>query len=201
VGISRIVEHILISLLPWLVGGIVGGGLGALCALVGRALFSALPWLRKVSILVPWRGVLMALLLLACSPLLIARLGIGPTTGGVMVGLTMLLLSAAFVGVALLDHWVRPPLAVRLVGTVRTLATASVLVAAVVGAFGGGGLGFAAFQAIRLLEYRLAWTAWLAMVALALLADVLLGAIQLVTAIVAARRERAQPAAAAEAAT
>jgi ABC-type proline/glycine betaine transport system permease subunit len=40
-------EHLLISLVPWLVGVIAGGSLGYACALTARSLFSAFPSLRS----------------------------------------------------------------------------------------------------------------------------------------------------------
>ena len=60
-------EHLMISLLPWLVGVFVGGSLGYICARVIHGLFSALPRLRRPSTLVPWRTAVMTLPLL--SPL------------------------------------------------------------------------------------------------------------------------------------
>ena len=49
-----VVEYFLISWIPWLIGIVVGGGLGVLCALGIRAIFSARPALHRPLMLLPW---------------------------------------------------------------------------------------------------------------------------------------------------
>jgi osmoprotectant transport system permease protein len=189
----RIVEHLLISLLPLLAGVAVGGGLGAVCALVVRALFSALPGLRKLSILLPWRTILMGLLLLIWTPFIAIRLGIGVATGAVTVGLVMFLLALVFTVAALTEHWHPSPLAIRLLAGARTLAAASGVIAAGAGFVGGGGIGFLMIQGMNLLQYDLAWKGWLVIVILALVLDLLLGIVQLIVFHGLEKRDRVEP--------
>jgi hypothetical protein len=180
-GIGRsIVEHLLISLLPLFASLIVGGGLGAVCALVLRTLLTAAPGLRKVIILLPWRTILVGLLLLIWTPFMVIRLGIGPTAGGLTVGLILCLLALVFTTGVPLEHWFPSPLAIRLLAGVRMLATASGVIAATAGFVGGGGVGHLMRQGMALLRLDLTWKGWLVVVILALILDVLIGVVQLV---------------------
>ncbi len=177
-NISTFGEHLLISLVPWLAGAIVGGGLGYACALVVRRLFSTFPGLRKASMLLPWRTVAVTLPLL--SPLVAILVGLGTVAGAVMVGLFVLLFALPFTVVILLEQWYPSPLAVRLIAGAKTLATASVAVAAVGPPMaGGGGAGVLIFQGMRLLDYAQMLRGFSVVVFLALTLDVLLGVLQL----------------------
>ena len=175
-----VVEHLLISLVPWLAGVALGGGLGYLCAILVRALFSSFPNLSKPAMLLPWRAILMSFLLLVLSPASVAIFGLGPMAGAVVVGLSMLLLAMPLAASILLENWYPSPLAVRLVGGLRTLATASVVVAVGAGVFGGGGLGPSMIESVQLLQYGRALEGWLVIIALALVLDLLLGIPQLI---------------------
>jgi len=185
-----VVEHLLISLVPWLAGVVLGGGLGYLCAILVRVLFSSFPDLSKPSMLLPWRAILMSLLLLVLSPASVAILGLGPMAGAVVVGLSMLLLAMPLTAAILLENWYPSSLSVRLVGGLRTLATASVVVAVGAGVFGGGGLGSSMMESVRLLQFGRALEGWLAILALAVLLDLLLGIPQLIAF---RKSEEAQP--------
>ncbi|MDH4138063.1 MAG: hypothetical protein OEW09_15295 [Anaerolineae bacterium] len=180
-NVSTFGEHLLISLVPWLAGAIVGGGLGYACALVARRLFSTFPGLRKASMLLPWRTAAVTLPLL--SPLVVILVGLGIVAGAVMVGLFVLLFALPFTVVILLEQWYPSPLAVRLIAGAKTLATASVAVAAVGPPMaGGGGAGVLIFQGMRLLDYAQMLRGFSVVVFLALTIDVLLGVLQLLFA-------------------
>jgi len=185
---SRVVEHFLMSLIPWIVGVIVGGGLGVACALVVRLIFSTLPRLRWLSALIPWRTIVMGLLVVVWTPFIVARFGLGPTAGGAMVGLSMLLLGFSVIGGMLVEHWHPSPLAVRLIGAGRTLVTGAVVLAVGAGFVGGGGIGFVVMQAFRLLEYRMAWTGIGAVVGLLLVLDLAFGVPQVIVGYVVESR-------------
>lgn len=175
---SVIIDHVLISVVSWLVGMIVGGGLGCLCALAAHGLFSVLPVLRKLAMLLPGRTLVVGLLLFVWSPIIPVRIGIGPEAGMIMAGLLMFLLALPFTIVVLLEYWHPSTLVVRLVAGARTLAIASVAVAAAVGVLGGGGIGQFLIQCMQLLRWNQAFTGWLILVVLALIPDVLLGILQ-----------------------
>jgi len=187
---SKVLEHVFISLLPLIVGLVLGGGLGVACALIARLLLNALPGLRKIAILVPWRTVLVTLILLIWVPFLAIRLGLGVKTGAISVGLIIFLVGwAATIGM-LIEHWFPAPLGVRIIAGIRTVATASGPIAAGVGLMGGGGLGFLIIQGMRLLNYKLAWQGLLAVAILTLALDLVVGAVQLVVSYVVGGREK-----------
>lgn len=178
-NVSILTEHLLISLVPWLVGVVIGGGLGYACALAARSLFSRFPALRRGSTLLPWRTVAVTLPLL--SPLVVIAVGLGPTAGAIIVGLFVFVFALPFTVVTLLEQWYLASLVVRLIARARTLATASVAVAAIGPPMaGGGGAGVLIFQqGMRLLDYPQMLRGFSVVVIVALVADLVLGALQL----------------------
>ncbi len=85
--ISVIGQHLLISILPWLIGTVVGGGLGYACAIVARSVVSTHPGLRRAVMLLPWRTIAVTLTLVALlSPLTVEHFGLGLEAGQVSVG-------------------------------------------------------------------------------------------------------------------
>ena len=180
ISAAAIVEHVLISWLPWLIGIAVGGGLGALCALGNRAVLSARPALRRPSVLLPWRTLVMGCLMATWSPFLVTLLGLGPITGAIMVGASVCLLTMAFTTSTLVETWHPSPLGVHLIAGARTLAVASGLIAVGLGLLGGGGLGYGILEAARLEQYNVMWKGLLAVLALALVLDLGLGVVQMI---------------------
>jgi ABC-type proline/glycine betaine transport system permease subunit len=177
-NISTFGEHLLISLVPWLAGAVVGGGLGYVCALAARRLFSAFPGLRRASNLLPWRTVVVTLPLL--SPYVVTLVGLGLAAGAVMVGLFVFLVALPLTVVTLLEQWYPSPLVLRFIARIRTLATASVAVAAVgPPVAGGGGAGVLIFEGMRLLDHAQMLRGFSIVVLLALMIDILLGILQL----------------------
>jgi ABC-type proline/glycine betaine transport system permease subunit len=171
-------EHLLISLVPWLVGVIAGGSLGYACALTARSLFSAFPSLRSVSMLLPWRVFAVTVPLL--SPLIPVVLGLGTLAGATMVALLVLLVALPFTASTLLEHWYPSPLGVRLISGFRSLAAASVAVGTWIPMVAGsGGAGVLIFrEGWQLLDYSLVLRGLCVVALLALVADVLLGVLQ-----------------------
>jgi len=173
-------DHLLISLVPWLAGTVVGGGLGYACALVARSLFSALPGSRRASMLLPWRTVAVTLALVALvSPIIVIRVGLGRVAGMISVGIFVFAFALPFTVGTLLEHWYPSPLVVRLIAGSRILATASVAVAIVGCLPGSGGAGALIFQGMRLLDYPQMFRGFSVVALLSLIIDVLLGALQL----------------------
>jgi hypothetical protein len=178
ISTAAVVAHVLITWIPWLIGIAVGGGLGVLCGLGIRAIFSARPALRRPLLLLPWRTVVMGLLMVVWSPVIASLLGLGPIAGGVMVGASVCLLALAFTATMLGERWHPSPLGAQLIGGARTLAVASGLIAAGVGLAGGGGVGHLILAGARALQYGLMWKSLLVVLALALVLDLLLGMAQ-----------------------
>jgi ABC-type proline/glycine betaine transport system permease subunit len=180
ISAAAVVVHLLISWIPWLIGITVGGGLGALCALGIRAVLSARPVFRRPLVLLPWRTLVMGCLMATWSPFLVGLLGIGPITGGVMVGGSVCLLAMAFTAATLVENRHPSPLGVHLIAGTRTLAVASGLIAAGVGLLGGGGLGYTVMEATRLQQYGLMWKGLLVILVMALILDLALGLAQMI---------------------
>lgn len=173
-----VAQHLLISLLRWLVGITLGGGLGYACALVSRALFSKRPALRRPLMVVPWRTIAVTLPLL--SAFVPAVLGLGMVTGMAIVGLFVFSFSFPFTVATLLDHWNPSMLLSHLIGGARTLGTASVVVAAATAVVGrGGGAGAMIFYGMSIPEHGELRVGLSIVVLLALMVDVLLGGLQL----------------------
>jgi hypothetical protein len=171
-------QHLLIALLPWLVGVIGGGGLGYACAVVARALFSKRPALRRPLILVPWRTIAVTLPLL--SAFVPAVLGLGMITGMAVVGLFVFSFAFPFTVATLLDRWHPSTLLSHLIAGARTLGTASVVVAAATAMVGGGGgAGAMIFYGMSIPEHGELLVGLSIVVLLALMVDVLLGVLQL----------------------
>jgi len=171
-------QHLLIALLPWLVGVVGGGGLGYACAVMARALFSKRPALRRPLILVPWRTIAVTLPLL--SAFVPAVLGLGMITGMAIVGLFVFSLAFPFTVATLLDHWHPSTLLSHLIAGARTLGTASVVVAAATAMVGGGGgVGAMIFYGMSIPEHGELLVGLSTVVLLALMVDVLLGGLQL----------------------
>jgi len=181
ISTAAIVEHLLITCVSWLAGIGVGTGLGVLFARGCRALFSQRPEWRRLLVLLPWRTLVIALLMIAWSPFVVAAMGIGAMAGGTMVGVSVFLLALAFTAGTLVKHWHPSPLRVRLIAGARTLAVASALLAVGAGFIGGGGVGHFILDGVRLMQYDLMWKGVLIVLTLALGLDLLLGVAQVAT--------------------
>jgi len=183
IPLSRILGHGIVALIGWLLGTILAGGVGYAFARVLRFAFHSRPGLRRASVLLPWRTVLIGLFMLASSPIvvvfIVARLGLGERSGAAWAVLAMFLLAFSFIVTILFEHWFPQNLIPRLVAAVRTLAVASVGLVAGIGSFGGGGLGHIALMSLKLLEYDVAVKTYLIIVGLTLILDILLGIPQL----------------------
>jgi hypothetical protein len=74
-----VLEHLEISLIPWIAALIIGGGLGYLIAILIRRAVQRFPRIRTFLILFPWRSVIAWIALVAISsPVLLIKYGLGP---------------------------------------------------------------------------------------------------------------------------
>lgn len=170
-------EHLMISLLPWLVGVLLGGSLGYICARGIRCLFSTLPGLHRPSTLLPWRTVMMALPLL--SPLIPVLIGLGVVAGATAVGALVFVFALPFIAGTVLECWYPSTPDVRLVGGIRTLAVASVIVATLAPlATDSGGAGVLIYEGFQSLDYAQMGRGLALVILLSLIIDLLLGALQ-----------------------
>ena len=177
---SLVYNHLLISLGSWLGGIIVGGGLGYASAYLLRDIFTSKPHLRRAATIVPWRAIVLGILLFACSPFIPIRLGLGTASAMVVVGLFVVLLWLPFTVGVLLHQWAPASLEARLLGGSRSLAMAAMAAALVVGVLTGGGTGPYLMQQLNLLQWGQFFRGTLTLAALAMIVDLLLGILQFV---------------------
>jgi hypothetical protein len=180
--VSIILEHLLVSLGAWAVGVIVGGGLGILIALKVRTLFIAAPHLRRFSMFIPWRTVVLNLLIIPWTPASIPLVGFGSASVWLNTSLAMFLFAMPFTTSLLLERWYPSPFAIRLMAGLRTLATASLVAAALAGLNGGYGIGWYMLQSLFALDYGSLLRECLILASVVLILDVLLGIVQLIVA-------------------
>lgn len=179
--ISVIGQHLLISILPWLIGTVVGGGLGYACALVARSVVSTHPGLRRAAMLLPWRTIAVTLTLVALlSPLTVEHFGLGLEAGQVSVGFFVFVFALPLTVGTFLDHWSPSPLVIRLIAKARMLALVSVAVAVMTYLMGSGGAGTLIWQGMQNLDNAQLLKGFSIVAVLALVVDVLLGTLQLV---------------------
>lgn len=176
---SIIIDHIVISIVAWLVGVAVGGAAGYLCSVLARALFASVPNSRTLSILIPWRTVLLGLLMVTWTPTIVLVVGLGRVADMITTALVTSFLAAPLVVSVFLENSYPSPLAIRLIAALRTLGTASPVILAAAGMFAGGGIGGTMLTATMLLQYNLLLQAWLVVVSLVLVVDILLGIVQM----------------------
>ncbi len=171
-------------------GLLVGGGLGFFFGWLLKLLYNAKPGLRAPFMLFPWRTILLAALILTCTPVLFYLLGPDQAFSPVLPSvITFLLLVFCLVIDLLLSHWLPTGLGVKLSGLLRTLAVlCPVLV--LVGSdpapplFGAGPGGYSMLRAVRVqvastLKLDDMWIMLGIVVGLGLVLDLLLGVVQM----------------------
>lgn len=187
----EIAGYVLAVFLSWLAAMILGSGLGALLALVLRAIFKAVPALHKLSILLPWRTVLAGLLLVAWSWYPVVLFRAGPGGAGflrVIAGFGIVVLTMIVAGRLLLSHWLASPLSVRLIGLSRDMAVTALTALNIAGAITGWGLGYVArLEFSMVFEMAAVWRGLMIFVGIAVAFDLLLGVIQTIAAFSAGR--------------
>ncbi|MGD8998359.1 MAG: hypothetical protein PVH80_09630 [Anaerolineae bacterium] len=175
--VSVFIHHLVISLMPWLIGVVLASGLGYVGAPAARGLFSRSPGWRRASLLLPWRTVAVSVPLV--SPWVATLVGLGAVAAAIVVGLFVFLLALPVTVTVRLEKWYPSPPSVRFVAWIRTLAAASVTVAAVAAPMvGGGGAGSLILEGMRALNYAQMFRGFAVVIILALMIDLALGALQ-----------------------
>lgn len=173
-----ILNHLLISLPSWLIGILAGSGLGYGCARVVQQMASTQPSRAQALRLLPWRTVLVSVLLLI--PYVPILVGLGPLAGVVIVGLMIALLALPISAAYFLDEWNPSPPRGRLIGTMRSLAVLSLVLMVFTGLFGGGTeLSFTFWQGIQTLDIPSIQTTFWTVFFMALVLDLLFGAAEM----------------------
>lgn len=183
--LSIILNHLAVSLFPWIVGLLAGGAVGLTFAHMVRVITASghppPAWL----VLVPWRTLLLALYPATWGYLLVRFFGIGDATLMAHVGLTIFFLAVPFTAGTLFEYWYPALLATRLMEAARTLAALS-LVLGTQGptAFASGetGVGDELYSALAYFHFQDALYWWLAVVALILFVDLAFGVLEFAAA-------------------
>jgi osmoprotectant transport system permease protein len=178
VEMSFFIDHLMITLVAWMGGLTLGSGIGYLIASLVRSLVSAIPNDRQINSLVPWRPLLLMLILVVWSPLLPARLGLGTSTAMVMVGLTISLVSLFMTMNMLLNHWFPPSLCVGLIAKARNLLILALFATLGAGLMGGGGAGFYLMEQVKFLEFSKLLQGILILGGMALIMDFILSIVE-----------------------
>lgn len=172
-------QHLLLSLVPWLIGSTLGGVIGYGIALLIKILLVSFPGIRDPMVFAPWRTIIMTSLLLVYSPFMVAWVGLGNTATLLMVGFFVFLLALPTATGILFEKWYPTSIVVRLVAAARTLATSSIGIAVTAGIYSTGGLGPIMIEHMRLLEYSSVFSTLFIVAAITLMVDMLLGIPQL----------------------
>jgi len=149
-NVGLIVQHIVISILGWLLGAILG--LAVAFSLLGlwHKVHRDDKKYRPLSLFIPWRTVIVSLLLLNFFPIVpILSFGIGPITNSISVAYTVFFLTIVIVYQVIQG---RSEPIFQISSWVRTLAVLSVIISIHYGTLVGGGLGFAASEQVSVME-------------------------------------------------
>ena len=179
--LPAILRLIITSQVGWILGVIVGGGLGYLLALGFRSLITSKPNFRRALFLLPWRTGAIALLLLASVPVLyIVIWGFGPKTDIIGIGTITMILMLCTIPSLLLDYWLPNTLRIRFVALMRSIATGSIVIANLFSLLGGssGSMGQIALFHLRMMEKSMAIGYYMIAVVIVLVIDVLMGVLQ-----------------------
>lgn len=176
---SILLDHVLISVVALSLGVILGSGCGYLLALAIRAMFVS-PRSRNLAILMPWRTVVMGLLLVIRTSInIVLWFGLGTVAAIASTGGVIFLLALPFTVSILLDQWYPSSQLNRFIAGIRTLATASPVIVPTVAAFTGGGMGFLILEMSRSMKSDQVIQAYLIVIIMILAFDLLFGAFEL----------------------
>ncbi len=169
-------EHLWLTVVPWLIGIVFGGGLGYLVARVLRPFWQTQARLRAMLIIAPWRTLgALTILLTVRSPLLLRYFGLGQATA--LVWLTILSSLTAF-GAALslfLTSTKSPTTTSQAIASARTIAVGLSIAAIIASDAGAGGAGELITNSMLTLDQNLFITGVFTIVAVSAILDILLG--------------------------
>ncbi len=105
-SVPLVLQHLYISLIPWLVVMILGGGFGyGFASLLRKWLEGRQSWLNSLSLL-PWRSlVTWTAIVVIDSPLMVWKFGLGTPSGSITVGIALGMFIVPWVTYTLLRSW------------------------------------------------------------------------------------------------
>lgn len=88
--LSRILAHLGLSLVPWLIVMLAGGGIGYLLAILFRRWFQGHPRAFDLMVFLPWRSIAVLIALVAINtPFTIWNFGLDPLSTSVTIGVAL----------------------------------------------------------------------------------------------------------------
>ncbi len=176
----ELIQHLWLTLVPWLIGIVLGGSLGHLVAFFLRRYFETYLSLRTWLTLLPWRTSVAFMLLMAIySPQLLRYFGLGFTTALIKLSIVSFTLSLTFTIYIFLVLQETPAIFLRLVSVARTMAVAMAYFAITAVDVGAGGAGVLINDALVKLDSGIFFDGVFVVVLVSVVFDVLIGVIQI----------------------
>jgi hypothetical protein len=120
-----------ISLIPWLIVMLAGGGLGYLLAVLSQRWFKGHQRAFDLMALLPWRSITIFIALVVINtPLMVWKFGIGLLAPSLSIGVALFVLFVPFIAHTLLNLWHPISAHGKVVSIVRTFAILSLALSA-----------------------------------------------------------------------
>lgn len=172
----NILEYVGVSLIPWVIALIIGGGLGYLFAILFRGWFKRHPRVINLIMLLPWRSITIFIcLVIAHSPFLVWNFGIGSLTAGIGIGMALFVLFVPWVTHTYLNSWYPANMRVKFISLVRTFTILSLAIPVL---FQTAGMGYLINKAISVLDVPSVRLGYSVVGVMMLGADLIFGLIQ-----------------------
>ena len=174
-SLSMILQHLEVSLIPWLIVMVVGGGLGYFFAILFRKWFQDHKRVLNLLVLLPWRSVAIWIALVVIySPLMVWQFGLGTIAGSVAVGVALSSLMIPWITTTLVRSWV--PLST--IGKILSIVRLSAILSIALPVFLNIGMGYFISRVSFDLEIQKMTLGYEVVGAMLLGTDIVLGIIQ-----------------------
>ena len=173
--LSMILQHLEVSLIPWLIVMVVAGGLGYVFAILLRKWFQGHQRVLNLLVLLPWRSVAIWIALVVIySPLMVWQFGLGTIAGSVAVGVALSSLMIPWITTTLVRSWV--PLST--IGKILSIVRLSAILSIALPVFLNIGMGYFISRGSFDLEIQKMTLGYEVVGAMLLGTDIVLGIIQ-----------------------
>ena len=173
--LSMILQHLEVSLIPWLIVMVVAGGLGYVFAILLRKWFQGHQRVLNLLVLLPWRSVAIWIALVVIySPLMVWQFGLGTIAGSVAVGVALSSLIIPWITTTLVRSWV--PLST--IGKILSIVRLSAILSIALPVFLNIGMGYFISRGSFDLEIQKMTLGYEVVGAMLLGTDIVLGIIQ-----------------------
>lgn len=167
---ESILGHTYITILGSLLGMLLGIGVGLIAVKISQRITQDGKKFYPVGLFIPWRTILVGLLLLNYFPVwMVTQFGLGNDMGILSVAYVVFIATVVVFSQFLQDK--PSPLIMQLLPWFRTLIVFAVILTTHYGAWGGGGLGDYAYMRIAMMEFDAAWSVLWVLCGIAFLID------------------------------